>query len=327
MQEHLLVQRITVNDEFEMDMALLLSCTYVETLDLSGPRIMLTFSDRENIVRDDYKINENTVLEIAFSDQHIRGGIDIVEKFVVKSVTAAQNQTMQVVGFVGAIHLLKMPTRQAIFVNGCDAKTVIQRNLPGVPVQSGMLPAVNSWHLLPGERPSKKIRQLSRELGAAIYYCRNTFNAKSLKELFAQEPFAEFHYDDRREENQILSYQSTFRTEFAHERMRRSFIGWDITEGLIQGARNTDAPLEMARFGDSLTLDALNSYLLPAIDFECNGWGALKPGLCLSLKFHRSREGKPYDESIPGKVLIYAVSHHYATNRYACRVKGGVVYE
>ena len=327
MQEHLLIQRITVNDQFEIDMALLLSCTYVETLDLSGPRIMITFADRGNVIRDDYQIGENTILEIAMSDQHVRGGLDAIEKFVVKSVTSAQNQTMQVVGFSGFIHLLKIPAKRAIFINNADVKTVLQRNLPGVPVSSGMLPTTTAWHLLPSERPSKKIRQLGRELGAAIYYCRNSLHANSLKELFAQESFAEFHYDDQREENQILTYRSAFRNEIAHDRMRRNFVGWDIREGLIQGSRNTDSPPEMARFGESLTLDALNTYLLPAIDFECNGWGALRPSLCLSLKFHRSRDGKPYDESIPGKVLVYAVSHHYATNRYLCRVKGGLVHE
>lgn len=328
--ENLLVQRITVireDAQYALDMNLLQSLTYVETLDLSGPRLMLTLSDRENVFRDDYQIGEGTVLEIALSDQHMRGGIDVVERFVVRSVTAAQNETLLIQGFALPIHLLKTPAASAVFVNDADAPTVIKRNVPGVPVSAGMLPAMDAWHLLPGERPSRKIRQMARELGAAVYYGRGQFHAYSLRQLYAQEAFDEFHYNDPRQANQMVSYKSLYRSELANERMRRAFVGWDMTEGVIQGVRHPDAPIEIARFGQVPVLDALNVYLLPAIDFACNGWGALKPGLCINLKFHRAAEGKPYDESLPEKVLTYAVAHHYAINRYQCRVKAGVIHE
>lgn len=328
--EHQLVQRIRVlkaDTAFDFDMALLLACTYVETLDLSGPRLMMTLSDRDNIVRDDYQISDGTVLEIALSDLHMRGGLDIVELFVVRSVTAGQDSTLQVAGFAAPIHLLKTPATSAVFVNDADAPTVLRRNVPGVPVVSGLLPAMDAWHLLPGERPSRKIRQMGRELGAAIYYGRGKFHAWSLRQLYQQEPFAEFHHDDPRQDNQILAYKALYRSELANERMRRAYVGWDITEGVVQGVRHPDAPIEIARFGQVPVLDALNTYLLPAIDFGCNGWGELRPGQCIGLKFHRSRNGKPYDESLPEKVLIFAVAHHYATNKYQCRVKGGVIHE
>jgi hypothetical protein len=53
--QQMLVQKILVNGA-ELDISLLQSCTYVETLDLSGPRLMMTLQDRDNILRDDYGV-------------------------------------------------------------------------------------------------------------------------------------------------------------------------------------------------------------------------------------------------------------------------------
>lgn len=325
--EHMLVQRITVNGQYEVDMALLQTCTYVETLDLSGPRLMLTFQDRDNLIRDDYGLVENAEIEVTFNDRHMRGGIDLVEKFVMRSVSGANNETVKMAGFAKPIHDLKTPTAKALFVNAADAAGVITRNVPGAKVLSDALPVMGAWHLLPGERPSRKLRMMGRELGAAVYYLRNEFCIKSLKTLFEQEPFAEFHHNDNRQDNQIISYKSTYRKDLSKERMRRSFVGWNMVDGLIRAVKNEDAPIEMARFGEVPTLDAMNTYLTPAIDFGTNGWGELKPGVCVAPKIHRVSEGKPYDESVPEKVLLYEVAHHYAVNKYECRVKGGVVNE
>lgn len=321
--QQLLVQKILVGGA-ELDIALLQSCTYVETLDLSGPRLMLTIQDRDNIVRDDFGVVEGASLTVSFSDQHLRGGLDVSEEFVIRSVVVAQNISLTVSAFPKPIHKLKTPSEEALFLNDTDVPGVIGKVLPGIPLESDQLPAVDMWHLLSGERPSKKLRGLAYESAAAFYYLRKKFYTKSYAKLWAQPSFAEFHYDDARKTNQIVSYTGLYRKDLANERMNRSFVGWDMVKGVL--GQGGGGPVEISRHSQEHKLAAMNTYMLPAIDFGTHGWGSLKPGVCIDLKFHRSQEGKPFDESLPEKVLLTAVAHHYATNRYSCRVKGGVLH-
>jgi len=48
----------------------------------------------------------------------------------------------------------------------------------------------------------------------------------------------------------------------------------------------------------------------------------LAPGKTVGLRFMTGRLDSPLDESMPWKALITTVAHHYAAQKYVCRVIG-----
>lgn len=312
-------------DGQEIDISLMLSMTYIETLSLDGPRFIFTFNDKENLIRDDSGLAEGTVLTVVMQDQHLQGGIDTTEDVVVRSVTANNDGHLVAQGFPFAVNQAKKPATSTRFMVDQSALTIGAAMMPGIPVITDPFAQVEQFHLLAGERKTRKLKKLSRELGAAIYYQRGTLNIKSLQGLFLEPVFDTYHYNNESEEAKIITYKSLYRESLASELIHKHYNGWNINEGHLQATRNNGQPVELLPLNTLSQLDNQNWVLLPVIDFGTHGRGALKPGLNIGLKFHRAREGRPFDESLPEKTLIYLVAHHYESNSYKCRVKAGIV--
>ena len=322
--QHLLVQKLMIDGQ-EIDISLMLSMTYIETLSLDGPRFIITFNDMENIIRDDSGLAEKSVITIVMQDQHLQGGLDITEDVVIRSVTANDNGNLVAQGFPIAVDEAKKPATRTCFMINQSALAIGLAMMPSAPVITDPFTQVEQFHLLAGERPTRKLRKLSRELGAAIYYQRGFLNIKSLQGLFMEPIFDTYHYNNEGEEAKIVTYKSLYRDSLASELIHKHYNGWNINDGHLQATRNNGQPVEILPLNTLSQLDNQNWVLLPVIDFGTHGRGALKPGLTIGLKFHRAREGRPFDESLPEKVLIYLVAHHYEANSYKCRVKAGVV--
>lgn len=322
--QNLLVQKILV-DGNEIDISLLQSLTYIETLTLDGPKFIIVIQDQDNLIRDDLGLVEGVTITVVLSDEHVSGGLDITEDIIARSVTANAEGYVTVQGFPLLIDEAKKPAKKAIFLVGESVETILSAMMPGAAIDSDSFTAVDQFHLLPGDRPTRKLRQLARELGAFIYYQRNKLYLKKIGDLVSLPEFDTYHYRDRTEESQILTYKSLYRESLAGELLHKYYHGWDIVEGHIKSTLNGSEPVEIVQFNTLSQLDNPNWALLPVIDFGSQGRGDLAPSKSIKMKFHRTREGRPLDESLPEKVLIYLVAHHYAANAYKCRVKAGVV--
>ncbi|MBE0505905.1 MAG: hypothetical protein IBX50_04185 [Marinospirillum sp.] len=322
--QHQLVQKILIDGE-EADISLMQSFTYIETLSLDSPKFIIVMQDNDNLIRDDFGLQEGSVLTVVLLDQHLQGGLDITEDVVVRSITGSESGLITIHGFPEIIDTAKKPASKAFFLVDMPINAIGAAMMPGAAVDADPMPSIDRFHLLPGERPTRKLRQLSRETGTAIYYQRGSLLIKSLDGLFSQPEFDTYHYQDSMQESKILAYKSLYRGDLAAELIHKHYAGWNIVDGHITATMNDDQPVEIRPLHTVPQLDGQNWVVIPVIDFGTHGRGELMPGLNIGLKFHRARQGRPLDESLPEKVLIYLVAHHYEANRYSCRVKAGVV--
>lgn len=322
--EHLLVQRILIDDQ-EIDLSLMVSFTYIETLFLDGPKYIIKFNDLEELIRDDLGLVEGVTLTITLQDLHIQGGLNIEEDVKIRSVTVNDQGVLVAQGFPIYVDNAKKPLEKTRFMVGHPVQSIAAAIMPQAQLNIDPFPIVEQFHLLGGDRPTRSFRRLSLELGAAIYYNRGTLNIKSLKGLFEQPVQETYHHNNESEEFKILAYKSLYRSELLEEMIFRNYTGWNIIDGIITSTKNNRMPVEIMPVNSIPQLDNRNWTIVPVIDFGTIGYGALKPGIKLGIKFHRAREGRPFDESLPEEVITYLVAHHYEASRYTCRVKAGVV--
>ena len=319
-----LVQKLMVEGA-ELDMGLFQKLTYVETLDLSGPRLLLEASDSDRILRDDFGVVEGAMLTAQLDDSEQGGGLVASEAFVIKAVDSDANDNLVIQCLSAPVDLLKTPAQSAMFLTLKSVEEVLAP-ATGLPLDVGSFPLMDAWHLLPGERTSKELRQLAREMGAALWYSRGELHMHPLGELWGREPVKTFHHDDRRKPrlDQIDDYALTYRKGMINDRVKRGYSGWTITEGVIGGG---GAAFEATQHHRGDVLDNLNRALVPALDILVKGQGQHRPGDKLTLKYHRSREGRPFDESIPPEMLVQSIASQQDKEQYRTRIKGVILNE
>ena len=325
--EYLLVQRIEHDETGEtLDLSWLVEAIYIETIDLSGPRLIIRINDRESIIRDDIGLKEWDSLTVTLADPYIRGGIDIQETFVVQTMPVGKDETITLNCLSGVIHNLKLPAKDPLFFVQEPLSALLEQFMPGLTYNANTFPANLDWHLLPAMRPSRLLRQAAKELGIQLFYRRGEVVCKPLSELTKQTPAYEYHYNDESQPNQIAGYQQISATTLIDDRMRRNYQGWSLTDGHVLSGMFEGEAAELAGLENPLNLDNLSKAPVPVLDMYCLGNGGLRAGDTLGLTWNRMNIEMPLDESLPEKVIIGTVAHRYAANRYQCRIKAVTEY-
>jgi len=318
-----LIQKMTIDGQ-PLDLGMFQRLSYVETLDLSGPRLLLEADDVERTLRDDFGVREGAIIAAQIDDSEMGGTLDVSEAFVIKSVDSDARNRLSIQCLAAPVDALKAPAEGPLF-QALKSPGQILGAATGLALDMGDFPLVDAWHLLPGERTSKKLRTLGRELGAAVWYSRGRLHCHPLRRLWAGAPVATLHYADRRqpEPDQIRDWALTYRKDVVNDRIRRGYGGWSMTEGPLGGGGRYEA----TQYHQRATLDNLNLATVPAIDLLLDGQGRFAPGQRLALKFHRSVQGRPFDESVPEHVMIASMACQQRKDSYQTRIKGVILNE
>jgi hypothetical protein len=166
---------------------------------------------------------------------------------------------------------------------------------------------------------------MAHELGAVAFFRRGgIFVFKSLAEILAVESVETFSYRNPSAGFPIVSYSSPNDGGLTEDMALRRYVGWGITSGPIRGRAPAAAfaPEEFSSGGSEATMDALIQIPIVAIDFIASGHGAITSGVPVDLRMHTLRTDSPLDESVPPKVVVGVVAHHYQSQKYAIRVRG-----
>lgn len=323
-QENILVQKITLfrNGEAyaDFDLSFLQDLTYVETLDLSGPRLMFSINDPWRLFRDDIGVKEKDVLQVTLSDQFGFDGLDKIIYFVILTMPI-DGDILSFNCLEATVWKLKQPAKGAMLFNKQPIKSILSRLAPGLKYDVGTFQVLNDYHLLPGMRPSKMIREMAREHGAVCFWQRGKIVFKKLKDLYAVTPAMTYYHNDSRQQYKIAVYSRPNTQAVIKDRTERNYVGWDMVEG-IQKNKAVKAPAEFVSASNVASLDGLLEIPLPSIDFTTHGNGTLVPGLTIGLSWAVDRIDAPIDESLPKKVVVGTVSHFQSNQVYACRVLG-----
>lgn len=323
-QEDILFQSVNVVREeknIPLDLSFLKEATFVETIDLSGPRLMMTFADPDSIIRDDIGLKQREVLEVRIADVWEREGIDQKMYFVIWTMPN-KGDLITINCIQRNIDLLKIPAKETMLFTKKPAGTIIKKLIPNLKYDVGNFPALEDYHLLPGERPSLLLRQMAKEAGAFCFYRRGKLVYKKMSDLKKQEPKYTYEYNNQMAENQIIHYARPNATAIIKDRVERNKIGWNMEKGIVRSGKQTSKPPEIVSVSNLQTMGNLLQIPYPAIDFMAVGNGACIPGMKLSLKWNMDKKDAPLDESMPSWVIVSTVAHYYSAQKYFMRVKG-----
>ncbi len=319
MKEQEIFQKIEHLESGEaLDLSFLKECNFVETMDLSGPRLMAEFDDKFRYLRDDLKIAERDTLKMTLADIYARDGMDEVLDFTILSMPIA-GDSVKFNCIFKMTYDLKQPAPSARAFVQKGASAIVSALCPGFKVNAGRFPVIDDYHLLAAERASFMLRQMAREKGAHFYLRRTEACFHRLSDLLQVESPFVYHHDDSRKENQIIQYTAPSCQHILEDRIIRNYQGWNITEGWVTSG--VDAPPEIYSSPSKTTLKNINAAPAVVLDFSCTGNGFLMPGMSLDFVWNVQNVDRPIDESLPERAVIWLVAHYYRANKYMCRVK------
>lgn len=303
--------------------------TYIETMELDAPKLIVILSDSFTLLKDILQVAEFDEIEFVFSDEWSgTAGMNFTDTFTVLTIKNDGN-FVRLELIASSVYALKtLATRTRLFTS---------RGIPEIiSVYAGSLqqnintfPIVSDYHCIAGERPSRLLRQIREEHGAQMWIARNIFNMTTLARLMSQTPAFEYHYN-KENEYTITKYSVPSRQKRLEDTNIRSFTGWNPLLGRVKSSssivQKTVAPVQQS---------ALNTYVLSnkhiamkeVIDFICLGNGSLTAGMLLKLIWHKPSLDSPINEGLPEKIIIKSVSHWFQSQKYYCRVIGAVQLE
>lgn len=324
---------VHVNSGQEFDIAYLRVSNYIETMDLDGPKLMLEWDDPSSYIKDNLQLKELDEIEAHLSDDWALDGLNVVQKFTVLTAKDA-GPNLKINLIAQPIYKVKTIADKTRMFRQRGIPEIIGAVSGGVKVDGAGFPVVEDYHCIAGERPTAMFKQIAHEQGAHIWLARDAWKVKTFAKLFSQEPSFEYHYNKEDQEYQITNFTKPSQQNRLQEQQVKSFTGWNDEKGRIKSP-SSGPVLSKAKGAFPSKVSSQNVQTLGnlptahkiAIDFMCHGNGFLTPGITLKLWWHQVNPEMPLDESLPDKIVVFAVAHYYSAQKYFCRVKGAVPFE
>lgn len=322
-QTHQFIQSITHNNE-ELDLGFIVEASYIERTDIVGPLLILRFNDSERLIREHFKIKAESLLYVALGDPVGRDFMHESERFTVQSIKmSADVLTLNCVQS-DAYQLLAQAAKARFFV-GDSAVSVIKKlmNSAALDYQSSQDAVIESYHLLPQQRPFDLIRQITRETGRLAFITRGKLYFKTFAEMQEEglkRPL-QYHHNDTRQDNQIIGYRLFDGAWKAKDLTKRNYVAFDMEKGVISSG-DSKAPTVFLGAASKTTLKAISNIPVPVIEFIAEGNSELSAGKVCNIKWNKLQTESPIDESLPENILIGSVTHYSRANRYQCKVAG-----
>lgn len=317
----------------ELEIAYLVEGTYIESLELDGPRLMLTFRDPDQRIKNDLQIKELDTFTVSLADTWREAGESFSDQFTVLTCRP-DGDTVRIELMAKIVYGMKELARKTRIFTQRGIAEIITAFAGGAQVETGKFPVVENYHCIEGKRPTETLRRIASEQGAHIWYTRGVVRMERFATLFAKTPSIVFTHGTLNAENAILSYTKPSGQVQAQENSARSFTGWNEVEGRVK--TSPDMPiLAMAKFSPASQTPSPNPFVLgngpvakkPAIDFTAYGNLSVAAGQALKLLWRTPDPANPINEGLPAKVVVDSVAHWYSSQKYFTRVKGAVAFE
>lgn len=305
----------------EFDLGFLSEFTLVETMDLSGPKVIMRVRDNTLYLQDNLKIKAEDELTITLADVFANEGMDAVMDFTILSCPQASGNIV-INCMKTAVYETKKPAKRASLFPVGSASNVLGRFFPGLKLDLPKLPVSESYHVLAGERPSYALKQMAMEQGGHIFFSRDKVVVRRISDLIKQEPEFKYHGGDNREEMQIITYQVKKPEQVLKDRCIRNYYSFSITDGFISSKKNAGGIPMLYGSSKAPVLDGINAVPSPVIDFTVSGNGKIRAGSVIGFEWHTARKDAPLNEALPEKVVVWCVAHYFGGGKFFTRVKG-----
>lgn len=337
--ENYLIRKVLYNDR-EVDLSFLIEATFVETIDLSGPRVMMKFNDQYSLIRDELGIKPGVILKILLPRGNEPGGpgegSSAYEHYRLLTMPVTAKGVVTLNCMLSDIWEWKNPRLDARIFRNTDPLSIVFELDPDRQRQRYKIDDIYSYavtedyHFLPGERTSLTLKQMCNEHALCCYIERGTMCVRNKKRMVQAEPmFTYDHYDESWPKDiefgpfhgQILAYAKPENNKILEDMIPRNYTGWSMTEGFTHATRNTDRPPQFMPQKHQITLNNLNTVLVPVVEFTApeNSW--VVAGVTMKLNWFQADKEHVIDESLPEKALVGTVIHHYSAQKPFMRVK------
>lgn len=318
-----------IEEAGDFDLSALIEVTFIETVDISGPRLILKMDDFTNYIRDELEARPRDLLKVTFSSHWYEGDGDEFDLVLWFRILKAPQQ-LNAITFLcieKEVEAIKQPAAQAQLFCGKTAGAILKKLLPGLKHEVGSFPVLLDYHVLPGMRAAKVIRQMCHEMKAACFHRRKVVVFETWEKLKNQEAeFEYYHQNQAGEESdeEIMRYTLLRAEDVVKDRIERNYTSWSLKDGIVSVTKEKmkKKAAEWVAQPEKAILDNILVAPSPIIDFLVTGQGDLRPGTIMDIVWHNDNPEKPIDESLPKKILLSTVAHYYGGNKYMCRIKG-----
>ena len=311
----------------------LLSASYIETLDLTGPMLILVIQDHFRVAFDDLGATEGGLVTVMFDDV-MNEGMSIEHTVLERSfriATLEQNGhgLLQLNCIESHIwELMKPANKSRFFVNKPLSQAV--EEMTGLTAKISDDVVVSRCHLNAGDSVCTTLDRLALEQGCAIWLNRdNELCMTRMATLASASPTIQFRHNDKDPSNQypIKRYTLHQQGDLYQMRFCRNFGGWSQIDELGQILPETppDLPYRYYPIDDPQVLTNLNWLMVPLLELDTRGVGELEPGEPASLIAYRFEPHTPTNDRFPDFGITTKVVHYVSGEQaYLCRVELGV---
>ena len=309
----------------ELDISFCREVSFVETIDLSGPRLILKFDDSLSILRNVIKVESGDIIKCTLEDLFGKKELSFSADFTVMSMPV-EGEVVTLNCLQKEVAIMKIPAVKAqLFPKNRSINSIMTALAPGFTYETDVSALLNSYHLLPGERPSLVLQQLAMEHGAVIYADRGKLCLKKIPALFTgSSGNIIFEYKNPSAQYQVVDYTHINRDKLIQDRLFRRYLGFHITDGFVSSGKYGKYAPEIISSDNKNIMDNMSTIVAPVLDVITFGAGHLRPGI--SIKFQWNMDAAYNDsfsdESLPTSAVVGNVAHYSAgASNYFCRLK------
>ena len=321
-QSKAFVQTIKVNGQ-EIDKTALISCAYIESLDLSSPCIIANFMDDRGSLRDDLKLVEGAIIDLEFGDVDGRGRAMFQESFVI-SDAPIRNNVIHAEGFSRSVNSLKQPAVKPKFLVDQPIKMILANLCEGTGLAiSCSVVGVGTYHLNHDMTPSRLIRNIARDFGAAVWVSRGVLYFRSYEDLMRQSPVYKVGLNAKDVDIDMTKHEVVKNQKQFERVAQKNFFSWSIDKGMQASVTNADKSKVLVT-ANQPQLNNLSKYAQPLLVLECYGISDLQPSNMLDFILVRLSSDEALDESLPNRMFITRITHYTQGERYLINTEVGV---
>ena len=311
---------MTINGQ-ALDLDSVIQATYIETINMDGPMLTMQIRDSLTLITDQYGLTGGSEIVCEMSDLHNNAGSSFKERFTV-GPPKKEGDVITIDAFQADCAKLKTPAPKARYFNEKRPGFILQQLLPGLTVVTDITDA-GTYHLNEGMTPSRMLRAMARDYGAALFICRGKVYFKTLSSLKGQPPAYKVGTNRSRGKIDInIANQTRPDLKALYERnLRRQWYTFNDYGELIKGSAQAGFPSAFVSGLPGRRLDNQNAYLLPRLDMTSHGLASVFPSMLLELDIVKHDAFGEVDESLPSKLLVSTISHHHAGMSYLNRIE------
>jgi hypothetical protein len=329
--EQLFFQSIKVVGGKEIPIYNLVSGAYTEEIELNGPVLLLTLTDTDSSLADDFGVREGAVIDVRMGDSGSNSrAAYFAAKFAIISAEPRGDHLLISAIEKGAFDIKQPTPRTKVFGDMAPAD-VLAALFPGYKIE--VAPGVSkdrvTYHIPAGSTASRMLRQMAKEIGCALWIARGAVYCFPYKDLLSRSPKdgpikLEYQGGKSKGGYPIYSYSPIYVGGDAARAEKRQYMTWDTVQGFVISGVNEGCPRVFLPVASPAALDAAVWRFTSTMTAEISGSGIFSAGLAAGVRVHRMSNESVIDESLPLQQVFGKVSHIQNPNSYRCVATMGI---